>query len=85
MKGGHGGHNGIRSMIEAFGSGDFSRLRIGVGRPEGAKDVTGHVLGRFSDDERKILDQVIARARDAAVTILCGGIEEGMSKFNKQT
>ena len=85
MKGGHGGHNGIRSMIDAFGNGDFSRLRVGVGRPEGAKDVTGHVLGRFSDDERKVLDQVIERARDAAVTILSNGIEEGMNKFNKQT
>ena len=85
MKGGHGGHNGIRSMIGAFGNGDFARLRIGVGRPEGAKEVTDHVLGRFSKDEKKALDQLILRTRDAAVTVLCDGVNEGMNKFNKQT
>ena len=82
MKGGHGGHNGIRSMIDAFGSGDFARLRIGVGRPGDHKGVTDHVLGRFSESEQNVLDQLIMRARDAAVTILCDGIQEGMNAFN---
>ena len=83
MKGGHGGHNGIRSMIGAFGHGDFARIRIGIGRPDGPKEVTDHVLGRFSPDEKEELDRVIAGARDAAVTIVRDGIQEGMNLFNK--
>ena len=83
VKGGHGGHNGIRSMIGAFGNGDFARIRIGIGRPDGPKEVTDHVLGRFSFDDKKELDGVIKRARDAAVTIIRDGIQEGMNIFNK--
>ncbi len=83
MKGGHGGHNGIRSMIGAFGHGDFIRIRVGIGRPDGPKEVTDHVLGRFSDEEKEELDRVIIRARDAAITILRDGIQEGMNIFNK--
>jgi PTH1 family peptidyl-tRNA hydrolase len=83
MKGGHGGHNGIRSMIDAFGHGDFARIRIGIGRPDGPKEVTDHVLGRFSPEEKEELDLVMGGARDAAVTILRDGIQEGMNIFNK--
>ncbi|MFH2064087.1 MAG: aminoacyl-tRNA hydrolase [Pseudomonadota bacterium] len=83
MKGGHGGHNGIRSMIGAFGHGDFARIRIGIGRPDGPKEVTDHVLGRFSPEEKEELDLVIGGARDAAVTIIRDGIQEGMNIFNK--
>jgi len=81
-KGGHGGHNGVRSLMDAFGGGDFSRLRIGIGRS--GTDVTNHVLGKYSADESKILDQVITRSRDAVVTILCKGIKDGMNRFNNQ-
>ncbi len=81
-KGGHGGHNGIRSLIDAFGNGDFNRIRMGIGRPGAQKGVVGHVLGKFSGEEVKNLDQLIGRARDAAVTIICNGIQEGMNRFN---
>ena len=83
-KGGHGGHNGVRSLMDAFGEGDFSRIRIGIGRSGGGADVTGHVLGKYSADESKVLDQVITGARDAVVTILCKGIKDGMNRFNNQ-
>jgi len=83
MKGGHGGHNGIRSMIGAFGNGDFTRIRIGIGRPDGPKEVTDHVLGRFSSEDKEELAGVITRARDAAITIIRDGIQEGMNIFNK--
>jgi PTH1 family peptidyl-tRNA hydrolase len=82
MKGGHGGHNGTRSLIDAFGNDEFARLRIGIGRPEGKKSVTDQVLGRFSSDEKNILGEIITLARDAAVTIICDGIQEGMNRFN---
>ena len=84
MKGGHGGHNGVRSLIEAFGDGNFARLRVGIGRPEGNKSVTDQVLGRFSKDEKIILERIITLAKDAAVTILCDGIQEGMNRFNQK-
>ncbi len=81
-KGGHGGHNGIRSLIDAFGGGDFLRLRIGVGRSETGSDVTGHVLGKFPAQQIQFLDRIIKNARNAVVTILSHGTKVGMNLFN---
>ena len=81
-KGGHGGHNGIRSIMDAFGGGDFVRLRIGVGRSEAGSDVTGHVLGKFNTDQSQLLSRIITSARDAVVTVLGHGAKVGMNLFN---
>jgi PTH1 family peptidyl-tRNA hydrolase len=81
-KGGHAGHNGIRSLMDAFGGGDFVRLRIGVGRTGAGDNVTRHVLGRFSAEQSKILDRIIAGARDAAITVLSQGTKVGMNLYN---
>jgi len=81
-KGGHGGHNGIRSIMDAFGGGDFLRLRVGVGRSEGGGSVTDHVLGKFSRDQAEALNRIISKARDAVVTVLCKGPKVGMNLFN---
>jgi peptidyl-tRNA hydrolase, PTH1 family len=81
-KGGHGGHNGIRSLIDAFGGGDFVRLRIGIGRSETGKGAADYVLDHFMKDETVALPQIISRARDAVVTILCEGSRKGMNEFN---
>ena len=81
-KGGHGGHNGIRSLTEAFGGGDFVRLRIGVGRSVSGDSVTDHVLGRFSEQDAELLARIISGARDAVVTVLCKGTKAGMNLFN---
>jgi len=83
-KGGHGGHNGIRSIMDAFGGGDFARLRIGVGRSEAGENVTDHVLGRFSDHKSEMVARIIAVARDAVVTVLGEGIKVGMNAFNRK-
>jgi len=83
-KGGHGGHNGIRSIMDAFGGGDFERLRIGVGRSEAGENVTDHVLGRFSGDKAEKVARVIAVARDAVVTVLNEGMKFGMNAFNRK-
>lgn len=82
-KGGDGGHKGIRSIIDAFGEGNFTRLRIGIGRSEAGADVVNHVLGRFNQEEKGFLDKIISTAMDAAVTILCEGAKEGMNRFNR--
>ncbi len=81
-KGGHGGHNGLKSLMAAFGGGDFVRLRVGIGRSGPGADVTDHVLGRFLSAERDVLREVLTRAGDAVVTILCKGVKEGMNHFN---
>lgn len=81
-KGGHGGHNGIRSVIDALGSGAFTRLRLGIGRSGTGQDAAAYVLDRFDRDESSVLPQVIQRARDAVVTILVKGTQVGMNQFN---
>jgi PTH1 family peptidyl-tRNA hydrolase len=83
-KGGDGGHKGVRSIIDAFGGGDFTRLRIGVGRPEVDGNAADYVLGKFTLEEKKVLSQIITAARDAVVTILCKGTKEGMNRFNNK-
>jgi peptidyl-tRNA hydrolase, PTH1 family len=82
-KGGDGGHKGIRSLIEAFGGGDFTRVRIGVGRSDLSTNVVGHVLGVFSQDERNALAEFLQQACKAVITILCEGTKEGMNRFNQ--
>ncbi len=82
-KGGDGGHKGIRSIMDAFGGGGFTRLRIGVGRSE-AGDVVGHVLGKFSPDEARLLDETIVRAKTALVMLLCQGAKEAMNVFHRK-
>jgi PTH1 family peptidyl-tRNA hydrolase len=81
-KGGHGGHNGLRSLMDAFGSGEFARLRIGIGRSEQQRSVTDHVLGAYSVSELGLLDRIIALAQDAVGIILTRGITEAMNRFN---
>jgi PTH1 family peptidyl-tRNA hydrolase len=81
-KGGHGGHNGLKSLIHAFGGGEFARLRIGIGRPPAGIDATVHVLGRFSRQEAAVLDSIIGRACDAAACVLTQGLAESMNRFN---
>lgn len=84
VKGGHGGHKGIQSLIDAFGDGDFTRLRIGIGRSGTGATVEKHVLSRFHPQESEMLDRIIQRARDAVVTILCEGTKAGMNRFNSK-
>ncbi len=80
-EGGHGGHNGIRSICGVMGRGDFVRLKIGIGRPEHG-DVTGHVLGCFSADERAVLPTLIERVADATEEIFRNGVTSAMNLYN---
>ncbi|MBW2654426.1 MAG: aminoacyl-tRNA hydrolase [Deltaproteobacteria bacterium] len=79
---GHGGHNGVRSIIDAFGKKDCIRIRVGVGHPGSTEDVTGHVLGHFSPEEIKLLDHCIDTARDACLHILEKGVTSAMNLMN---
>jgi len=82
---GHGGHNGVRSIIEAFGRKDCIRVRVGVGHPGSGKGVTGHVLGKFSPEETKMLDQCVDVASDACLCILEKGVTSAMNLFNTKS
>ncbi len=76
-----GGHNGMKSLIAHLGSDRFPRLRVGIGVP-GQKDMVGHVLGKFSPDEKPLLDDALTRAELAVLTLLNEGFEAAANKFN---
>jgi PTH1 family peptidyl-tRNA hydrolase len=65
--GGHGGHNGLRDVMQRLGTGDFRRLRIGIGRPPGSMDPADYVLATFRPDEREAVDAAIAQAVEMIV------------------
>ncbi len=73
LGGGHGGQNGVRSIIGAIGA-DFLRVRVGVGRPAGRKDTADHVLEGFSKAEREVLPSLIVDAADAVERIVVDGL-----------
>ena len=74
-----GGHNGLRDIIEALGTDQFPRLRVGIGRNGETVD---HVLSTFSRDEEELADEAIATAADAVERWLAEGIEAAMNAFN---
>jgi PTH1 family peptidyl-tRNA hydrolase len=78
-----GGHNGLRSVAEAFGTIDYSRLRVGVGRGDDRRDLADHVLARFEPEERSGIDAAIARAADAVEAWVSQGMPAMMNAFNR--
>jgi len=81
-KGSAGGHNGLKNIIAQLGTDGFARIKMGVGnKPEGY-DLADYVLGHFTGAERKIMDESIGYAVDAAVTMLEKGPDEAMNRFN---
>jgi PTH1 family peptidyl-tRNA hydrolase len=74
-----GGHNGLRDIIATFGTDDFNRLRIGVGR---AGQAASHVLATFRPDERDLATEMVAVGADAVERWLRDGIDEAMNAFN---
>jgi PTH1 family peptidyl-tRNA hydrolase len=81
-EGGHGGHNGLRSIIERLGTRGFARVRVGVGRPPEGWSPTGHLLGRIAPEDRTKYDAAAERAADAVRCIWEEGIDEAMNRFN---
>jgi peptidyl-tRNA hydrolase, PTH1 family len=81
---GSGGHNGIKSIVDAFGSKGFVRVRVGVGHPGTQAGVTGHVLGGFTPEEQAGLDTVIKDAVSACRLILSRGVVKAMNQVNSR-
>jgi PTH1 family peptidyl-tRNA hydrolase len=83
LGGGDNGHNGLKSVRRSLGTGDWYRVRIGVGRGGGRADVATHVLRGFAPNERKELPFVIDRAADAVESLLDAGLERTQTAFNE--
>lgn len=82
LGGGDNGHNGLRSIRRSLGTGDYYRVRFGVGRPGGRMEPADYVLSPFSAAERADLDAQIARAADAVESLLADGLEKTQNRFN---
>jgi peptidyl-tRNA hydrolase, PTH1 family len=82
-KGGSGGHHGLESVLNHFGTDQIARLRLGIGRPEAlSRQITNHVLGRFIRGEDELAARMIERAADQVECWLQSGIEKAMNDFN---
>lgn len=82
LGGGDNGHNGLRSMRNSLGTGDFYRVRAGIGRPPGRQDVADFVLSDYSAVERKELPFQVFDAADAVECLTTDGLERTQQKFN---
>jgi PTH1 family peptidyl-tRNA hydrolase len=83
--GGHGGHNGLRSMIEQCGGNGFARVRVGVSKPPmhvPGKDVSGWVLGDFPGPQAALVAKIVERAAEAVVAVVGLGVTPAMNEFN---
>lgn len=82
LGGGDNGHNGLRSVRAALGTGDFHRVRFGVGRPPGRMEPAAYVLKPWSAAERKELDLNVERAADAVEALLVDGLAYAQNHYN---
>jgi PTH1 family peptidyl-tRNA hydrolase len=80
--GSSGGHHGLESIEQHLGTREFARLRIGIGRNAGEREITNYVLGRFSAGELALVDKVLTAACDQIECWLNAGIQKAMSQFN---
>ena len=83
-KGSAGGHNGIKSIIAHLGSDKFKRIKYGVGDKPKGWDLADHVLGRFSTEDRKLVDEAIAKAAKAVDIIISQGTDAAMNEYNRK-
>ncbi|MBN2369244.1 MAG: aminoacyl-tRNA hydrolase [Vicinamibacteria bacterium] len=82
-RGSHGGHNGLRSIVDTLGADEFARLRIGVRRGDLPEDLAEYVLSPFEEEEVLIVQEVVGRAADAVECILLDGVQAAMNRFNR--
>ena len=83
-RGGAGGHQGVRSVIECMGGNNFLRLKVGIGRPPEGMDPAEYVLEVFDNLEQSRLDQILSRAAESLRVMLLEGLENAMNQFQKK-
>ena len=84
QRGGDGGHQGVRSIIEGVGGNVFLRLKVGIGRPSQGSDPAEYVLETFEKVEQLHLDQVLLQAAESLKVMLLEGLEKAMNQFQKK-
>jgi len=82
LGGGDNGHNGLKSLRRSLGTGDFFRVRVGIGRPPGRQDPADYVLRPFGTTERRELDEFLARSADAVEALVTDGLAVVQNQFN---
>lgn len=80
--GGPGTHNGMKSVIKEIGTEKFSRVRIGIGKPEHKGDLINYVIGKIPEEDKKILEKSTDVAKDAVIEIIKNGMDKAMNLFN---
>lgn len=81
-KGSDGGHNGMKSVIQNLGTQEIARIRIGIGKSNYSKDMVNYVIGKINENEQKILNEGVTKAKEATIEIIKNGIDSAMNKFN---
>jgi len=81
--GGDNGHNGLKSIRKSIGTGDYYRVRVGVGRGGGRREMADHVLGSFNAVERRELDLHVNHAADAVESLITDGLDRTQNLFNR--
>lgn len=83
-KGSAGGHNGIKDIIAHLGTQEFLRIRVGAGAKAEGQDLVSHVLGRFSEEDRELVDNAVKNAADAIRLMVHGDTDAAMNQYNKK-
>jgi PTH1 family peptidyl-tRNA hydrolase len=81
-RGSSGGHHGLESIERLLGTREYARLRIGIGRNEGPRQITGHVLGRFERAEWPLVERVLDRVVEQVGCWLDAGVTVAMNRYN---
>ena len=81
-KGSHGGHNGLKNIINLLGSDNFPRIKIGVGAKPSDWNLADWVLSKFSNDELRIMDNGVKNSFNALKVITNEGVDKAMNEFN---
>ena len=84
QRGGDGGQQGVRSIIESMGGNNFLRLKVGIGRPPQGTDTADYVLSTFDKAEQSHLDQILSQAAESLKVMLSEGLEKAMNRFQKK-
>ena len=80
--GGPGTHNGMKSVVQNLKSKNFTRVRVGIGKPEHKGDLINYVIGYINKEDKGILDKATTKAKEAVIEVLKSGVDSAMNKFN---
>ena len=83
-RGGDGGHQGVRSIIETIGGNNFLRLKVGIGRPPRGMEAADYVLSSFDEVQKQHLDQILSQAAEALVVMIKEGLETALNRYQRK-